>query len=103
MAASTWHMLQVKLQVRVHVKEQVKVHVKVQEQLSSWSILLEGCFSTISLRYTKKFKSLGNCCLPFPTKAASMGLFSLVSSLVSVGGEYILLPSLINNGQADEK
>ena len=33
-----------------------------------------------------------------------MGLFSLVSSLVSVGGEYILLlPSLTNNGQADEK
>ena len=42
--------------------------------------------------------------LPFPTMAASMGLFSLVSSLVSVGGECILLqPSLTNNGQADER
>ena len=47
---------------------------------------------------------LVNYCLPFPTTAASMGLFSLISSLVSVGGEYILLlPSLTNNGQADEK
>ena len=47
---------------------------------------------------------LVNCCLPFPTMAASMGLFSLVSSLVSVGGECILLqPSLTNNGQADER
>ena len=47
---------------------------------------------------------LVNCCLPFPTTAASMGLFSLVSFLVSVGGECILLlPSLTNNGQADEK
>ena len=100
MAASTWHMLHVKLKVKVNVK----VHVKVQEQLSSWSILLEGCSSTISLRFTKKFKSLGNCCLPFPTMAASMGLFSLVSFLASVGGECILLrPSPTNNGQADEK